>query len=206
MNGDAFDLADGPKSIFEDSLEDTLTRVASESRLDTALFNADQFKVILSALENNNEVELVSNPTVVTMNNTVAQINIGEEFPIPEYRYNEERGTFEVAGFLYKPIGILLNVVPQVNAAGFINLAIKPEISSRTGEVNFGGAGGAFHSDRHHPQDRKQRDDQEWIHARDRWPHGKRRPEKRKNKVPLLGDIPFLGRMFPQQHRYGRRP
>ncbi|MCC5807046.1 MAG: hypothetical protein JJU00_12025 [Opitutales bacterium] len=110
---------------------------------DTALFSADAFQVVLSALEQNTDSRLVSNPTIVTVNNTKAQINIGEEYPIPRYTYNQERGTFEVSGFDFKPIGILLNVLPQINSAGFISLDIRPEISSRTGQVGFGGEGGA---------------------------------------------------------------
>lgn len=122
------------QSIFSDT----------ESRSDTAVFSADAFQVILSALKTNTDVELVSNPTVVTLNNTPARINIGEEFPIPQYNYNRERGEFEVSGFEYKPIGIILDVTPQVNSAGFVNLNIQPEISNRQGEVTFGGAGGAI--------------------------------------------------------------
>lgn len=112
-------------------------------RVDTAIFNADAFEAVISALSTANDIEVVSNPTVVTVNNTAAQINIGEEFPVPRYTYNEQRGSFEVAGFDYKAIGIILKVTPQVNSAGFINLDIVPEISSRTGTVSFGGAGGA---------------------------------------------------------------
>lgn len=112
-------------------------------KIDTAIFSADSFGVVLSALNNENEIEVISNPTVVTLNNSQAQIHIGEEYPIPNYTYNSERGTFEVQGFEYKPIGITLNVTPQVNSAGFINLDIAPEISNRTGEVSFGGGAGA---------------------------------------------------------------
>ncbi len=111
---------------------------------DTALFSADAFQVVLSALERNTDSRLISNPTIVTVNNTPAEINIGEEYPIPRYTYNQERGTFEVSGFEYKPIGIMLNVTPQINSAGFINMAIRPEISSQTGEVSFGGEGNAL--------------------------------------------------------------
>ena len=46
------------------------------------------------------------------------------------YTYNAERGTYEVAGFEYRPIGIILRVTPQVNAQGFIKLTIEPEVSS----------------------------------------------------------------------------
>lgn len=113
-------------------------------RQDQAVFSADAFSVVLSALESNSDIELVSNPTIVTMNNKPATINIGEEYPIPSYRYNDEVGQFEVSSFEYKPIGINLNVVPQINSAGFINLNIQPEISSRSGEVSFGGAAQAI--------------------------------------------------------------
>lgn len=115
----------------------------TRGKIDTAIFSADSFGLVLSALNNENEIEVISNPTVVTLNNSQAQIHIGEEYPIPNYTYNSERGTFEVQGFEYKPIGITLNVTPQVNAAGFINLDISPEISNRTGEVSFGGGAGA---------------------------------------------------------------
>jgi len=80
---------------------------------------------------------------VVTMNNNEAFISIGEQFPIPNYQYNQERGTFEVSGFEYKDIGIIMKVTPQVNAAELITLKIDPEVSSRTGTTTFGGGSGA---------------------------------------------------------------
>ncbi len=109
----------------------------------TAVFSADQFSLVVSALKTFNDTKLVSNPTVVTLNNTEATINVGEEYPIPQYTYNQERGSFEVSGFTYKPIGVILKVTPQVNTAGFIKLAVEPTVSSRNGTVDFGGAGGA---------------------------------------------------------------
>lgn len=98
-----------------------------------------QFDIVLQALQVEQQGRLVSNPTVTTLNNTTATINIGQEYPIPEYNYNAETGTFEVSGFEYKPIGINLRVTPQVNTAGFINLRILPEISRQDGFVTFGG-------------------------------------------------------------------
>ncbi|MFP4281303.1 MAG: secretin N-terminal domain-containing protein [Opitutales bacterium] len=195
QSGSTFDLQNGIELVDSDISQNISQAVSGTSRLDTAVFNADAFSVILSALENNNEVQLVSNPTVVTMNNTVAQINIGEEFPIPEYRYNEERGTFEVSGFEYKPIGILLNVTPQVNSAGFVNLAIKPEISSRTGEVNFGGAGGASIP----IVTTRRTESTVTIKSGYTLAIGglmEQQTGALESKVPVLGDIPGLGRLF----------
>lgn len=99
-------------------------------RLDTAVFDADQFELILSALDTKNDVKLVSNPTVVTLNNTQAKIAIGERYPIPEYSFNADTGERQLSDIDYVDIGITLDVLPQVNSAGFINLTIIPEVSS----------------------------------------------------------------------------
>lgn len=190
------DQVDNITSTIGGAVSNSVISTIGTNRLDTAFFDAAQFGVVLSALENNNDVKLVSNPTVVTMNNTVAQISIGEEYPIPEYRFNDQTGTFEVSGFTYKPIGIMLNVVPQVNSAGFINLAIKPEISSRTGEVIFGGT--ATGASIPIITTRKTESNVTVKSGYTLAIGGLLQTEtgNTENKVPVLGDIPFLGRLF----------
>lgn len=165
------------------------------TRSTTAVFDADQFSVILSALKTLNNTKLVSNPTVVTLNNNEASINIGEEFPVPNYTYNQERGSFEVSGFAYKPIGVILKVTPQVNSAGFIKLAVEPEVSSRNGVVNFGGAGGAEIPIIGVRKTKTQ------VTLKDGFTLGigglvESTTIKDESKVPLLGSIPGLGRLF----------
>ena len=118
----------------------SLTNTNGTSRLASAVFSASDFNVIVSALKTQNNTKIVSNPTVVTLNNTEAVLNVGQEFPIPSYTYNTERGTFEVSGFTYKPIGIILKVTPQVNAQGIIKLSLEPEVSQRNGDTTFNGA------------------------------------------------------------------
>jgi type IV pilus assembly protein PilQ len=78
-----------------------------------AVLSSPQFNVALRALQNKSDSRVVSNPTIVTLNNTQAEINVGEEYPIPNYQYNQERGSFEVSGFEYKPIGVLLRSRPK---------------------------------------------------------------------------------------------
>jgi type IV pilus assembly protein PilQ len=112
------------------------------SRITSAVFSAGQFDVIISALQTQNNTKLVSNPTVVTLNNTEASINMGDEIPIPNFTYNQEQGVFQISGFTYKPVGIILKVTPQVNSAGFIKLSVEPEVSSTdpTKDKQFGSA------------------------------------------------------------------
>jgi len=173
----------------------TLVANGATSRTDTAVFSATQFSVVLSALQQLNDVELVSNPTVVTLNNTEAQINVGSEYPIPNYTYNAERGTFEVSGFEYRPIGIILKVTPQVNAQGFIKLRIEPEVSSQNGTTSFGGAGGA------EIPIIATRKAVTQVSLQDGYTMGigglvETNKINSKTKVPLLGSIPGLGRLF----------
>jgi len=122
---------------------DTLNTILHATGSASATFTASQFQLILSALQANSHTRLISNPTIVTLNNTEAFINIGEEYPIPDFQYNTQTGTFVISGFEYKDIGIILKVTPQINPEGFIRLSLAPEVSSTSTSVNFGSAGSA---------------------------------------------------------------
>ena len=172
-----------------------LAHTGGTSRVTTAVFSASDFSVIVSALKTQNNTKIVSNPTVVTLNNTEAILNIGQEFPIPSYNYNAERGTFEVSGFSYKPIGVILKVTPQVNGAGLIKLMLEPEVSQQNGSTSFGGAGGASIPIIATRKAKTQ------VSLRDGYTMGiggliTSSINHGGTKVPILGDIPILGRLF----------
>lgn len=111
-----------------------ITSAASTGRFDTAVFSADQFRVVLSALKTGNDSKLVANPTVVTLDNKLARIDIVREVPQIEFNFNPETGTREAQG-LAEPLrfGTIIEVTPQVNDAGFINLKVVPEVSNQVG-------------------------------------------------------------------------
>ena len=172
-----------------------LTNAGSTNRLASAVFSSSDFNVIVSALKQQNNSKVVSNPTIVTLNNTEAVINIGQEFPVPSYTYNEQRGSFEVSGFTYKPIGIILKVTPQVNARGVIKLALEPEVSIQNGSTSFGGAGGAQIPIIGTRKVKTQ------VSLKDGYTMGiggliSSATSHGGTKVPILGDIPLLGRLF----------
>lgn len=165
-----------------------------------AVLSAPQFNVALSALQTTSNSKVVSNPTIVTLNNTPAEINVGEEYPIPNYTYNAERGSFEVSGFEYKPIGVILKVTPQVNSQGFIRLNLEPEISVRGDPVTFGGATGA---DIPIIRTRKTKTQ---VSMRDGHTLAiggliDSTSQDGGNKVPVLGNIPGLGRLFRSDNK-----
>lgn len=174
-----------------------LTNSGGTSRLASAVFSSSDFDLILSALKTQDDVKIVSNPTVVTLNNTEAIINVGEEYPVPNFTYNQERGAFEVSGFDYKPIGIILKVTPQVNARGFIKLTIEPEVSLRSGQVTFGGGASAT-AQIPIIATRKAKTQ---ISMQDGYTMGiggliRTQAIKGNTRVPILGEFPLIGRLF----------
>lgn len=173
----------------------SLVNGGGTSRVATAVFSASDFNVIISALKTQSNTKVMSNPTVVTLNNTEAVLNIGQEFPVPSYNYNSERGTFEVSGFTYKPIGIILKVTPQVNARGVIKLNLEPEVSQQSDSTTFGGAGGASIPIISTRKVKTQ------VSLKDGFTMGiggliTDAKSDGGNKVPVLGSIPVLGRLF----------
>jgi type II secretory pathway component GspD/PulD (secretin) len=176
------------------------TGSGNSSNVLSAVFSSDQFKLVLSALEQLNNAKIVSNPTIVTLNNTEASINVGQQYPIPEYTFNQQTGTFEVSGFNYKDIGIILKVTPQVNARGFIKLTLAPEVSQNQGTTSFGGASGASIPIIGTRKAVTQ------VSLKDGYTMGiggliSTNYNNGVNKVPILGSIPIIGYLFKQDTR-----
>jgi len=181
------------------SLGVTATRtgigLGNPSTLTTSLLNGADYSAILRAVESSNSARVVNNPTLVTLNNVQAEINIGEEYPIPSYTYNAERGAFEISGFEYKPIGVLLKVTPQINSQGFIKLTLEPEISGRGADVQFGGASGAAIPIINTRKTKTQ------VSLQDGHTLGiggliTDKESDKKSQLPILGSIPGIGRLF----------
>jgi type II secretory pathway component GspD/PulD (secretin) len=175
----------------------SITGGGTSSNVLAAVFSADQFKLVLSALQQLNDSKIVSNPTIVTLNNTEATINVGQQFPIPSYTFNQQTGTFEVSGFLYKDIGIILKVTPQVNSRGFIKLTLEPEVSQNQGTTSFGGASGASIPIIGSRKAKTQ------VSLKDGYTMGiggliSTNLNKVTNRVPFLGSIPIIGYLFKQ--------
>jgi type IV pilus secretin PilQ/predicted competence protein len=162
-----------------------------------AVFSADEFRLVLSALQQQSQVKIVSNPTIVTLNNSEATINVGQERPIPRYQYNQQTGNLEVNGFDFKPIGVILRVTPQVNSRGLIRLTISPEVSQSFNNVSFNG---------NEIPIIETRKTQTTVSLADGYTMGiggllQSTASDAVTKVPVLGSLPVLGRLFRSDAR-----
>lgn len=194
-NGTDNQLANGVNNVFNNL--SSLLNTDGTARSLNAVFSATDFNIVLSALQSLQKTKVVSNPTVVTLNNTQAIINVGQERPIPSYTYNQERGVYEVSGFTYKPIGVILKVTPQVNARGYIKLSVEPEVSQSNRDANFNGAAIPI------VESRKANTT---VSLRDGFTMGigglmQQASTNGQTKVPILGSVPVLGRLFRSDNK-----
>jgi len=95
-----------------------------------------QFEIILHALEEDANTNLLSAPRILALNNQEATILVGTRYPIIKREYTTTTaGATTVSGEsldFYQDIGIQLNVIPQVGADGYINMVIHPTVTDST--------------------------------------------------------------------------
>lgn len=89
-----------------------------------------QLQAVFELLNSRTDTNILSNPRIVTLDNNPAQIVVGSQYPIPSYTYNEEQAQLQVSGWEYKDIGIIFDVTPHVNSAGFVTLEVEPKITA----------------------------------------------------------------------------
>ena len=87
----------------------------------------------IHALQEQGRLNVLSRPYILTSNNQLATITVGEIVPFPT-------GTAEVAGQAtttidYRDdIGIVLNVTPSINPEGLVNMTVNPQITTRSAD------------------------------------------------------------------------
>lgn len=89
---------------------------------------------ILNALHAITDVKVLSNPSLVVIDNQVATLQVGDEIPIQTGSATVLTGSNTIANTTdYRSTGIILRVVPRVNANGNVRLDIEQEISNPVG-------------------------------------------------------------------------
>jgi len=147
----------------------------------------------ISALQESGRLNVLSRPYILTRNNQMATITVGEEVPIPT---GSSQGTATTTTtFDYRDdIGIVLNVTPSINVDGLVNMVVTPQITTRTGET-------VQISEDLFPEVFATRSADTRVAVRD----GQTiviggliedQITETVRKIPLLGDIPIAGHLF----------
>ncbi|MGP9814547.1 type II secretion system secretin GspD [Rhodopseudomonas sp. NSM] len=86
---------------------------------------------MLSALHAITDVKVLSNPSLVVIDNQAATLQVGDEIPIQTGSATVLSGSNTIANTTdYRSTGIMLKVMPRINANGNVRLDIEQEISN----------------------------------------------------------------------------
>jgi general secretion pathway protein D len=160
-------------------------------------------QMLARALEGDSGANVLSTPNIMTLDNEEAKIIVGQNVPFITGTYTPTSGsaTNPFQTIERKDIGITLRVTPQVSEAGAIKLKVFQEISSVTQDKALVQSADIITNKRSLEQtvlvDNGQivvlggliQDDQ----------------QRSIDKVPLLGDIPWLGSLFRYETRNHKR-
>lgn len=175
-------------------------------RLSHAEIGDTGMELIFALMAKDDDVNILSAPRILTLNNQEAAILVGQKYPIIESQSNTGGGGTTTSTSLdyYENIGIQLNVVPQLCAEGYISMVVHPAVSEIAGfESGLVFSGSESAAGTQYPVlDIREAETQIMIKSGNTAVIGGLQSERDQEyiqKIPLLGDIPFLGRLFRRE-------
>lgn len=153
--------------------------------------NGTLFSVVLNALQEDTESNVLSTPSIMALNNQTALVSVGQEIPISSGQVLGDANLNPFQTTERREIGIILNVTPRIGEDGTIRLDINQEVSSIAATV--GAATPDFILNQSQLETSVIADDGQMIVL-----GGLIQVEDviNQQKVPVLGDLPGIGRLF----------
>lgn len=146
----------------------------------------------LSIFAEDKRVDILANPRVLTLDNLPAQIEILEQVPYT-YTSQSTEGSSTISSTQFKDVGIKLYVTPHITKDRFISLMVKAEQSF---VASFVGTTNEPSIDSRKVDTNFMLKDGESVAI-----GGLRKKDNTTtiDKVPLLGDIPIVGKLFRKE-------
>ncbi len=157
-----------------------------------SLTHGDRWTALLNNYATSEDVNLLSSPHLVAMDGQTAKMHIGEEIPIlKESRVDQNNNP--VNSFDYQKVGIDLTIKPKIIGDGEVMLTLKQEVSTLL----------QFNEERltHRIGERMAETSVILKNRHTLVIGGLLKDSKRKSNtgVPVLRNIPVLGKLFSQQ-------
>jgi general secretion pathway protein D len=163
----------------------------------SAFFNTPNAQVVLSMLSTITDVNIVSSPTLMVLDNKRATLQVGDEVPI----VTQSAVAVQVAGapivnsVNMRNTGIILNITPRISDGGRVLLDIEQEVSTAVLTTTSGIQSPTIQQRR--VKTTVSVDDGNCIVL------GGLIQDKStntRNQTPLIGDIPILGNLFKNKN------
>lgn len=183
-------------SAFRNALSQTTNGGLAVGILETNL------TATLHLLAQQNKLDVLSRPYILASDNQIATITVGQEVPIITGSQTSELTGGITNTITYTQVGITLNVTPHINPEGLVILDVAPEVSQMTSssvQIASGGTGTNAAIINAPIFDNRAADTRVGIRDGSTIVIGGMMQDQKTvtvSKVPLLGDIPWLGTLF----------
>ncbi|EKP0277689.1 MULTISPECIES: GspD family T2SS secretin variant ExeD [Aeromonas] len=156
-------------------------------------FYKGNWAALVTALSTNTKSDILSTPSIVTMDNKEASFNVGQEVPVQSGSQSSTTSDQVFNTIERKTVGTKLVVTPQINEGDSVLLNIEQEVSSVAQKQATGTAdlGPTF--------DTRTIKNAVLVKSGETVVLGglmDEQTQEKVSKVPLLGDIPVLGYLF----------
>jgi len=158
-----------------------------------AAYSAKGLGALVTAIEASSDSNILSTPNLLMLDNEEARISVGQNIPILTGSTTSTSGT--TTSVDRKDVGIILKVRPQVSDGGTITLTLNQEVSGIDDSV----ASTYGYTTKVRNVDTKVLVDSGQIVVLGGLIEDKISTVQ--NKVPLLGDIPWIGELFKYETR-----
>ena len=154
------------------------------------------FGAILNAVKSDTQSNILSTPSIMTLDNQEAKLLVGQEVPVTTGERLSTNFDNAFRTVQRQNVGIQLDVKPQVNSSGSIKLFLRQEVSSIAGPVATGSADLIIN--KREFKTVLTVDDGEILAIGGLLDENERRTIE---KIPLLGDLPVVGNLFRSKSR-----
>ncbi len=89
-------------------------------------------EVVIDALEGQTEINVVSSPNLMILNNESARLLVGDRVPVATQQATDtsENNNVFVSTVEFQDTGVIFDVTPRINSSGAVTLDITQEVSS----------------------------------------------------------------------------
>jgi general secretion pathway protein D len=165
---------------------------AATTGLLTKIVSGD-VQATVHALQSIGKIDVLSRPYILASDNQLAEIVVGQEVPFVTNTQTTDTGNI-INTVNYADVGLIVDVMPHINTEGLVIMDVAPEIDSLTSttvQISAGVTAPVF--DRRSAQSHIAIKDGQTVVI-----GGLMQDRKTStiDKIPILGDLPFVGQAF----------
>jgi general secretion pathway protein D len=187
------DLASSLQSAAVESLRNA---TGGFGGIATSLGRNGIFGAIINAVKSDTDSNILSTPSVMTLDNQKASILVGQEVPVTTGQALSQNFDNQFRTVQRQNVGVQLEVKPQINEGGTIKLFLRQEVSSIAGPVSNDNSDLIIN--KREIETTVTVDDGDILALGGLLDDNERKTIER---IPLLSDIPGLGELFKSRSR-----